>query len=305
MAGIVKDRKLGAEIFTMRIGITGVTGLIGRRVAGLARERGHEVIGFTRAPEREGDRRLSTEEGPDVTGCDAIVNLAGENVAGLWTRGKRRAIRESRVLGTRRMVEAIRGTSGGPGVLVNGSAIGIYGDTGERVTEEGAEHGRGFLAEVCEAWEGEALRAREAGVRVVLLRTGMVLAREGGALRAMLRVFRMGLGGKLGNGRQWMSWIHIEDEAELALAAVENGAMEGAVNGTAPSPVRNGEFTRALAERVGRAALFRVPALALRVAGGFAAELLESRRIVPAAAGRAGFGFRYPDIERALGDLLK
>ena len=292
----------------MKIGITGVTGLIGRRVAALARERGHGVIGFTRDPEKRGPewRRFSTEERPDVTGCDAILNLAGESVVGLWTASKRRAIRESRVLGTRRMVEAIQAASEPPRVLVNGSAIGIYGDTKDMVTDEGARRGSGFLAEVCEAWEGEALRARETGTRVALLRTGMVLSREGGALAAMLPVFRLGLGGKLGSGRQWVAWIHIEDVAALALAAVENEVFDGAVNGTAPNPVRNGEFTRALGATVGRWAVFGMPGFALRVAaGGFSAELLESRRVIPAAAGRAGFGFRFPGIDGALGDLLK
>jgi uncharacterized protein (TIGR01777 family) len=296
----------------MKIGITGVTGLIGRRVAALARERGHEVIGFTRNPERRGPewRRFSTEEMPDVTGCDAILNLVGESVIGLWSRGKRRAIRDSRVQATRRIVEAIRAVSGvgkkPPRVLVNASGIGIYGEMGDQVTDEGARRGNGFLAEVCEAWEGEALRARETGTRVALLRTGMVLGREGGALAAMLPVFRLGLGGKLGNGRQWVSWIHIEDEAALALAALEDETIDGPVNGTAPNPVRNVDFTRALAGRLGRPAFFAVPGFALRAAaGGFAAELLESRRIVPAAAAKAGFAFRFPEIEGALDDLLK
>jgi hypothetical protein len=294
----------------MKIGICGVTGLIGQRVAVLARARGHEVIGFTRHPREEGQdgavsRQFSTEEATDLTGCEAIVNLAGESVLGVWTPAKRRRIRESRVQGTRRIVDAICQMRNPPGVLVNGSAIGIYGDTGERVTEEGALHGGGFLAEVCEAWEEEALRARESGVRVALLRTGMVLAREGGALAAMLPVFRLGLGGKLGDGRQWVSWIHLEDEAALALAAVENEAIAGPLNATAPNPVRNEDFTRALAERLGRPALLRVPGFALRAAtGGFSVELLESRRIVPAAAARVGFAFKYPELREALADLL-
>ncbi len=289
---------------TLKIGITGVTGLIGLRVAALARERGHEVIGFSRNPARPEGRRFSTEEAPDITGCDAIVNLAGESVMGLWTPAKRRAIRNSRALGTRRIVEAIRQADKPPRVLVNGSATGIYGDTGESATDETARHGSKFLAEVCEAWEEEALGARAAGARVVLLRTGVVLAREGGALAAMLPVFRMGLGGKLGNGRQWVSWIHIEDEAALTLAAVENETIHGPLNATAPNPARNAEFTRALAAALGRPAFFRVPAFALRAAaGGFAAELLESRRIVPAAAAKAGFAFKFPMLREALEDL--
>ena len=289
----------------MKIGITGVTGLIGRRCAALARERGHEVIGFSRNPKRPGCRPFSTDEAPDVTGCDAILNLAGESVAGLWTPAKRRAIRDSRVLGTRRIVEAIRKADNPPRVLVNGSATGIYADTGDAMAGEEAPHGSGFLAEVCEAWEAEALQAAASGIRVVLLRTGMVLARDGGALAAMLPVFRLGLGGKLGSGRQWITWIHIEDEAALALATLENKTIQGPLNATAPTPARNADFTRALAEALGRPAFFMVPSFALRAAlGGFAAELLESRRIVPAAAAKAGFAFRFPALPEALADLL-
>ncbi len=290
----------------MKIGITGVTGLIGRRVASLALERGHEVIGFSRNPGRGGPgcRRFSLEEPPDVTGCEAIVNLAGESVLGLWTQAKRRAIEQSRVLGTRRIVEAIRAAPEPPRVLVNASGISIYRESGD-VTDEGAPHGTGFLADVCEAWEAAALRARESGARVALLRTGMVLARGGGALGAMLPVFRLGLGGRLGSGRQWVSWIHLEDQAALTLAAVENEALDGPLNATAPNPVRNADFTQALAGALRRPALLAVPEFALRaVAGGFSAELLESRRIVPAAATKCGFVFSFPTLPEALGDLL-
>ncbi len=289
----------------MKIGITGISGLIGQRVAALARERGHEVIGFSRNPNRPDFRRFTTAGPPDVTGCDAIVNLAGESVIGLWTSAKRRAIMNSRVLGTRRMVEAIRATPEPPRVLVNGSAIGLYGDTGDTVTDEAGRHGKNFLAQVCDAWEEEALEARAAGARVALLRTGMVLSPKGGALAAMLPVFRAGLGGKLGTGRQWISWIHIEDEAALILAAVENDTFHGPLNATAPNPVRNADYTKALARALHRPALFTVPAIALRVAaGGFSAELLESRRIIPAAAAQAGFAFKFPTLEEALADLL-
>jgi uncharacterized protein (TIGR01777 family) len=296
----------------MRIGITGMTGLIGRRVAELARRRGHEVIGFTRHPEGRGPgwRRFDLDKPPDVTGCDAILNLAGESVVGLWTPSKRRRILESRVVGARRIVDAIFGArkAGGPGVpqvLVNGSAIGFYGNRGETALEETAEPGHGFLAEVCQAWEREALRARGSGARVALLRTGMVLAADGGALAAMLPVFRLGLGARLGSGRQWIAWIHIEDEARLALAALENAGIEGPVNLTAPNPVRNADFTRHLAAAVSRPALFAVPSFALRmVLDGFADELLESRRVLPAAVVKAGFVFQFPSLPEAFANLL-
>jgi uncharacterized protein (TIGR01777 family) len=291
----------------MKIGITGAGGLIGRHVAALARERGHEVIGFTRDPEGRGPgwRHFSTSEPPDLKGCDAILNLAGESVIGLWTPGKRRKIRESRVLATRRIVEAMQSAAVPPRVLVNGSAIGFYGDTGDRAVDEQSPRGSGFLADVCEAWEAEALRARESGARVALLRTGVVFSTEGGALAAMLPAFRLGLGGRLGSGGQWIAWIHIADEAALALEAIENETIHGPVNATAPNPVTNAEFTKTLAATLHRPSIFGVPAFALRAAlDGFASELLESRRILPAAAMAAGFQFQYPSLPDALRQLL-
>jgi len=290
----------------MKIAITGASGLIGRHIAVLARQRGHEVISYSRHPPESPDwRRFTPDAPPDLTGCDGVLNLAGESVAGLWTSSKRRAIRESRILATRRIVEAIQSAPHPPRVLLNASAVGIYGDTGDSAIDESAPHGAGFLAEVCEAWESEALRAATASVRVVLLRTGLVLSPQGGALKAMLPAFRLGLGGRLGNGRQWIPWIHMEDEAALALAALETDSIQGPLNATAPNPVRNSDFTAALAATLRRPALFAVPAFALRAAlGGFAAELLESRRVIPAAAAKAAFPFRFPDLPAALTSLL-
>ena len=290
----------------MKLGITGATGLIGRHVAALAREQGHEVIAFTRDPARRGPgwRRFDHGAPPDLTGCEAILNLAGESVAGLWTAGKRRAIRDSRILGTRSIVEAMKAMPQPPRILVNASATGFYGDTGEREAGEDAPRGQGFLAEVCGEWEAEALRAREPGARVVLLRTGLVLSPEGGMLKATLPIFRLGLGGRLGSGRQWLSWIHIEDEAALALEAVENDSLQGPLNAVAPAPARNAEFTAALAGALRRPAFFAVPAIVLRTAlGDFSAELLESRRVIPVAA--AGYRFRHPDLRGALENLLR
>jgi uncharacterized protein (TIGR01777 family) len=290
----------------MKIGITGAGGLIGRHVVALARERGHEVIGFTRDPEGKGPgwRRFSLKEMPDLKGCEAVLNLAGESVVGLWTAKKRREIMESRVLATRRIVEAMQAAAVPPRVLVNGSAIGFYGDTGDEAVDERARRGGGFLAEVCEAWEAEAMKAAPA--RVVLLRTGVVLAREGGALAAMLPAFRLGLGGRLGSGRQWIAWIHIADQAALALEAIENAGISGPLNATAPNPVTNAEFTRALGAALHRPTIFTVPSFALRTAlDGFASELLESRRILPAAAEAAGYHFQYPSLPDAMSQLLQ
>lgn len=290
----------------MFLGITGATGFIGRAIIDLALRRGHEVIAFTRRPERAIPgcemRPFSLQTPPDLAGCEAIIHLAGEPVLGLWTRAKRRRISESRQLGTRRVVEAIHAASTPPEVLVSGSAIGWYGKAGEAELTEEAPAGAGFLAETCVAWEAEARDAMR--TRVVLLRTSLVLGRKAGALRLLDPLFRAGLGAQLGDGRQWMSWIHVEDEARLALFAVENMDLAGPLNASAPWPVRNGEFTRALAAAVHRPAFLRAPSFALRALGEFSHELLDSKRVVPAAATEHGFGFHFPELEPALRDLV-
>jgi uncharacterized protein (TIGR01777 family) len=248
-------------------------------------------------------RAFSLDAPPDVSGCDAIVHLAGEPVAGLWTAGKKRRIVESRVLGTRRVVEAIQAAEKKPEVLVSGSAIGYYGDRGEEELTENLPPGAGFLAETVQAWEAEANRLT--GVRVVCLRTALVLGQGAGALPLMALPFRFGFGAQLGDGRQWMSWIHLEDVARLFLFAVENMDIRGPVNASAPWPVRNAEFTRVLAQRLHRPAFFRVPAFLLRtVLGDFAHELLDSKRVLPSVACEHGFGFQFPELEPALKNLI-
>ena len=290
----------------MLLGITGATGFIGRRVIDIALGRGHEVAAFTRSPERAIPgcemRAFSLEAPPDLRGCEAVIHLAGESVAGLWTAAKKRRIRESRVLGTRRVVEAIGGMDSPPEVLVGGSAAGFYPDAGDAELTEASASGSGFLAETVQAWEAEAMRLEQ--TRVVRLRTGIVLGKGGGALRAMTPVFRAGLGAQIADGRQWMPWIHLEDEARLILFAVENLDIHGALNATAPWPVRNADFTRMLARTLRRPALFRVPAFALRMLGDFSHELLDSKRVLPAAATEHGFGFQFPEIEPTLRNLL-
>jgi uncharacterized protein (TIGR01777 family) len=246
---------------------------------------------------------FSIETPPDLRGCEAIIHLAGEPVFGLWTRAKKRRIRESRVLGTQRIVEAITVLDVAPEVLVCGSAIGSYGDGGDDELTEATPAGTAFLAETCKAWENAALGAATRS-RVVLLRTGIVLGRKGGALRAMAPIFRIGLGGRIGSGRQWMSWIHLDDEARLALFAVENLDVRGPLNATAPWPVRNADFTRTLARTLHRPAFCHVPAFALRLLGDLSHELLDSKRVLPAAATEHGFGFRFPELEPALKNLL-
>ena len=289
----------------MILGITGATGFIGRRIIDIALRRGHEVVAFTRTPERAIPgctmRRFTLDAAPDLAGCEAVIHLAGEPIAGIWTAAKKRRIAESRVLGTRRVVEAIHACAEKPEVFISGSAIGCYGDRGEEALTEDAASGGGFLADTAQAWEAEALRAK--GVRTVLLRTSIVLG-KGGALAAMAPAFRLGLGGPLGSGQQWMSWIHLDDMAQLALFAAENLDVRGPLNAAAPWPVRNAEFTRTLARTLHRPAFLRVPAFALRALGDLGQTLLASQRVLPARATEHGFRFRFPELQPALADIL-
>ncbi len=293
----------------MQLALTGATGFVGRHVIRLAVRRGYEVVAFTRDPSHAvhdciETRPFPTDAPPDLSGCRAVIHLAGENVAGLWTRGKVQRIRDSRVLGTRRITEAIRAASQPPEVFVSASAIGFYGDCGEEEITEDHPSGEGFLADTCRAWEAEA-RAAEPICRTVRARFGLVLGRRGGALRPLLPLFRLGLGGRLGSGSQWMSWIHAEDLASLLFFAVENLAVRGALNATAPWPVRNAEFTATLARSLHRPAFFAVPAFALRLLlRGFSRELLDSKRVLPAVATAQDFGFRFPQLAPALADIV-
>lgn len=291
----------------MNIGVTGASGFIGRKIVDLALRRGHEIIAFTRHPERAIPgctmRAFTLDRPPDISGCEALIHLAGENLAGIWTAAKKRRIVDSRVLGTRRVIEAIEATTTKPEVLVSGSAIGFYGDRGDEEITEATPAGTGFIPETVQAWEAEALQARD--VRVVLMRTAVVLGPKSGALPLMSLPFRLGLGGRLGNGQQWMSWIHLEDIAQLFLFAAENLDVRGPVNGSAPWPLRNADFTRALARAMHRPAFFAVPAFVLKAAlGGFSAELLDSKRVLPATALEEGYGFRFPELDGALKNLL-
>jgi uncharacterized protein (TIGR01777 family) len=291
----------------VNIGITGATGLIGTRIIDLALRRGHEVVAFSRHPERAIPgcemREFTLEAAPDIRGCEALIHLAGETIAERWSEAKKQRIVESRVLGTARVVEAIGAAVEKPEVLLCGSAVGFYGDGGDADVTETAAAGSGFLSETVQAWETEAHRAKD--VRIVLLRTGIVLGKEGGALPQMALPFRFGLGATLGDGRQWMSWIHLDDVAQLSLFAIENLDIRGPLNASAPWPVRNEEFTRALATTLHRPALFRVPAFALRVLfGEFSRELLDSKRVLPAVATEHGFRFQFPELAPALKDLL-
>lgn len=292
----------------MRIALTGASGFLGRAIIRAAHPRGHEIVAFSRSPGR--DVRGTVEMRPftfdkplNFAGCEAVIHLAGEPIVGVWTRAKRHEIMGSRVRGTRRVVEGIARAAEKPEVFVCASGVGYYADWGEAELAESTPSGHDLVAATCQAWESEAATAK--GVRTVSLRIPPVLGRDGGMLRALLPIFRLGLGGPLGSGRQWMPWIHIEDFARLALFAIEDMAVSGPINACAPWPVRNEDFTRTLARVLHRPAFLRVPAWALRFAlRGLSVELLSSRRVVPAAATALGFGFRFPELEPALRDLL-
>jgi uncharacterized protein (TIGR01777 family) len=291
----------------MKIGITGATGFIGQCLCAFAIAAGHQIVIFTRRPGklRDETRKFSTDGSMDVSGCDAIVHLAGESIFGFWTANKKYRIWQSRIDGTRALVDAIARAESPPRVLVSGSAVGYYGDTRERATDEGSPAGEGFLADTCVRWEAEAARAAEYGTRVAFLRTAIVLGCGGGALRMMLPIFRAGLGGRIGPGWQWMSWIHIEDMARLILYIIKQEAIFGPINAAAPKPVRNIEFTHTLADTLHRRAPLAVPEMLLRkILREAADELLVSKRVIPRYALDAGFPYRYPTLSVALDDLV-
>jgi uncharacterized protein (TIGR01777 family) len=254
--------------------------------------------------------RWDPMEGPPppeaFEGVDIVLHLAGESVAeGRWTVAQKARIRDSRVVGTRNLVQGIAQVSDRPRVLVSASAVGYYGDRGEEELTESASPGRDFLADVCVAWEKEALAAEKLGVRVVTERTGIVLGAGGGALAKMLTPFKLGAGGPLGNGRQWMPWVHVSDLARLYLHAAEHESIRGPMNAVAPHPVRNSEFTKALGRQLRRPAFMPAPYLGLRLLfGEFAQVLFASQRVVPQVALDTGFTFQYPDIAAALKEIL-
>ncbi len=237
--------------------------------------------------------------------ADAVIHLAGEPVAQRWTPAARQRILDSRVQGTRRLVETMAALPKAPQVLICASAIGYYGSRGDEILTESSAPGRGFLADVCVQWEKEAQAAEAHGTRVVMVRTGLVLDPKGGALKRMLPPFRMGLGGRIGTGHQWMSWIHLQDLVSLFVFALEN-PLRGPVNGVAPEPVTNSDFTRALASALHRPAIFPVPSAVLQLVFGEMSEmLLASQRVLPGQAESAGFPFRYTRLGDALNALFR
>jgi uncharacterized protein (TIGR01777 family) len=277
----------------MKVAITGASGFLGTRLSQALTEAGHSVQPLGRSPQPG-----------DLAAADAIVNLAGEPIAQRWTAEVKQRIYSSRVERTRNLVSALAKLPEPPRVLVNASAIGIYGSRGDEILTENSPRGADFLARVCIDWENAAQSAAPLGIRVVMLRFAVVLG-KGGALAKMLLPFRLGIGGRLGSGTQWMSWIHINDAVDLILFALANEPVRGPLNTAAPNPVTNQEFTRRLAAILHRPAIFPVPPPALRLLFGEMADaLLGSQRVMPVAAQSAYFRFRYPDLAPALADLL-
>lgn len=302
----------------MKILITGSTGLVGRAMVRELKQAGHTVLRLVR-PDTSGEA-LRGGEGFDVrwdpstgelgaaaVGADAVVNLAGASIAdGRWTATRKKALRDSRVETTRALVNALAKMAVRPRVLVSASAIGYYGNRGEEILTEASAPGRGFLGELAKEWESEAAKAAALGIRVVRARFGVVLGKDGGALPQMARPFRLGVGGRIGSGQQWMSWISLEDVVGVVRLALENGDARGPVNVVAPKPVRNEEFTHALAAALHRLALFPAPAFALRLVLGEMAEalLLASQRVVPAELEKLGYKFAQPDLATTLAQIF-
>lgn len=294
----------------MILGLTGATGLLGRAVADAAHARKHRVIAFSRRPHvtieaADEVRRWDTTHPPNVRGVEAVIHLAGESIQGRWTPAKRAAIRQSRIEGTRALVTALA-EQAPAATLVCASGISYYGHRGDDVLEETASPGSGFLSEVAQALEAEAGRASAHGARVVTARLGLVLSRRGGAFPLLKRLHQLGLGGRLGNGRQWISWIHEADAAALLLTAAEDARYTGPLNAVAPHPVPQAEFSRELAACLQRPAWCRTPAWTLRlVLGEQASLLLDSQRARPAVAEQAGFIFRHPTLASAFSEVLQ
>jgi uncharacterized protein (TIGR01777 family) len=289
------------------VGIFGATGFLGRAVAEELAGAGWAVVRFSRTPPRGVAGWRAVEERLDLGGLGAVVNLAGESITRRWTGAVWRRIRDSRVGLTESIVDAIAclEPAARPRVLVNASAVGYYPSSGDLELPEAASSAEGPLGELCRDWEAAAVEAESSGVRTVRLRLGIVLGEGGEAWRRLRAVFRLGVGGRLGSGRQWMPWIHVEDVAGAIEFALATEDLKGPLNLGAPEPVTNREFTRQLAAALRRPAVFHVPAIALRLAlGGFGETLLASYRIVPERLLRHGFEFRHRTLEEALQTLV-
>ena len=301
----------------MKVAITGATGFIGRRMITALESSGIEYVIITRDPksaQQKYPRALSilewnipatALEPNDLEGLDGVIHMAGAPVARRWTATYKRMIEESRVFYTRALVEALVRANQPPSVLISFSAIGYYGMHDDTRLNETSLPGTDFLAGVCQRWEGEANKASAFGIRVVNLRVGIVIGQGGGALTQMLLPFKLGVGGKIGDGQQWMSWVHVSDVVGLTLEALTNTALDGPLNATAPEPVTNYEFSKALGHVVHRPAILPIPVLGLKLLfGGFAEILATGQRVVPQKALALDYNFRFPDLKKALADAV-
>lgn len=293
----------------MKVAVTGSSGLIGSALVAQLRD----CAKLVRRDPRPGSNEIKWDpergliDRAALEGLDAVVHLAGENIAGRWDEGKKARIRDSRIKGTALLSDALAGLSQKPKVFVCASAVGYYGDRGDEVLTEESPPGSGFLAEVCRLWEAATEPAAKSGIRVVNLRIGIVLSKDGGALARMLTPFKLGLGGPIGSGRQYMSWIDLDDLIRIISYVMEAESLSGPVNAVAPNPVTNAEFTRALGRALSRPAFLPLPAFAARLAFGQMADelLLASARVRPEKLLSSGFQFNYPDIDSSLRHILE
>jgi len=301
----------------MKVLVTGATGFVGKELIKKLNANGHEILVLTRNSDSAKFRipvhcEIVTWDpekyslSPSVLkGVDAVINLAGEGIADArWTPERKRALIQSRVLSARRLIDAMSYMNSKPKVFLSASAIGFYGDQGDQLLNEESAKGNGFLSEVCQSWENETLKAKHFGIRTVALRIGMVLGHDGGALEKMLPPFQLGVGGKLGSGTQWMSWIHIHDLVEMMAFSIENPSADGIYNAVSPNPVRNREFTKTLGQELKRPTLFPVPKFILKIVLGELSELLlGSQRVISKKISDRGFKFKYPHVQEALKEV--
>lgn len=298
----------------MKVLVTGASGFVGQVVVQKLLEARDQVVVLTRNVAKAESMfgkscqyiQWSGFETPlkpeELVGIDGVINLMGEGLADKpWSEEQKKKIYDSRIQGTKRLIEAFKSSSTKPKALISASAVGVYGNRGNEEIKENATEGNDFLAHVCHDWEQEAIKAEALGVRVVLIRTGVVLGKDGGALKKMLLPFKLGVGGRLGSGQQYMSWIHIEDLASLYVECLKNSNLSGAFNGTAPKPVTNAEFTKTLGHVLHRPTIFPVPGMALKaIFGEMSTVLLDGQKVIPARALENHFVFNHPALEEAL-----
>lgn len=299
----------------MRILITGASGLIGKALQRSFAEKRYEMLLASRGePKNANEIQWDVEDGfreedlSRLEGLDAVVHLAGEGIAGLrWTDDKKRAIRDSRVNGTRNLVNTLADLKQKPKVLIAGSAMGFYGDRGDEILTETSRPGDTFLSDVCKEWEMESRRAEDSGIRTVLLRTSIVLSKDGGALATMLTPFKFGVGGVVGSGKQWMSWVSLDDVIDIINYAIEHESLRGAVNVASPNPVTNEEFTKTLGDVLYRPTFLPLPEFAVNLVFGEMGDalLIDSTRVEPKRLKEAGYKFKFTDLKSALENAVK